>query len=134
MLATSFVSDAINVLWIAAGHSSSLSLRQTSGFAAISPWLLIPFLFVNPVFEETLVRGYLMTEIMQLRSSAITAIVFSVAIQTSYHLYYGAFGALTVGSGLAVLAIYYAKSRRLMPVTLAHLLWDLTGWLAAWHR
>ena len=45
----------------------------------------------------------------------------SLAVQTSYHLYYGVFGALMVGCGLSVLAISYAKSRRLMPVILAHI-------------
>jgi membrane protease YdiL (CAAX protease family) len=103
-------------------------------FYGISLWVLVPFLFLNPFFEEMLVRGYLMTEVSGLCGSMLLATLISVALQTSYHLYYGLFGALVVGSGLSVLALYYAKSRRLMPVILAHLLWDLTALLSAWHR
>jgi len=98
-------------------------------FASSSFWLLIPFLMLNPFYEEILVRGYLMTEIIELRSSVVLATLVSIALQTSYHLYYGVVGALTVGSGLAVLALYYAKTRDLMPVIVAHLLWDLMALL-----
>jgi len=116
------------------GHASLYSPRSAGMFAATSLWVLIPFLSVNPLFEETLVRGYLMTEIIELRSSKLAAVLLSVAIQTSYHLHYGVSDALCLGVGLAVFAVYYAKSRRLMPVIFAHWLWDLTGLIGAWHR
>jgi len=103
-------------------------------FSGVSLWMLLPFLFLNPFFEEILVRGYLTTELSELRGSVFLATLASLALQTTYHLYYGLFGALVVGSGLSVFAVYYAKSRRLMPVILAHLLWDLTALLSAWHR
>jgi membrane protease YdiL (CAAX protease family) len=95
-------------------------------FKDSSIWLILPFLILNPFFEEILVRGYLMTEWIDLRKSVALAAVISLAFQTSYHLYYGVFGAAMVGCGLSVFAIYYAKSRRLMPVILAHMLWDFT--------
>jgi membrane protease YdiL (CAAX protease family) len=97
-----------------------------SGFSGSSIWLIVPFLILNAFFEEILVRGYLMTELIDLRKSVVSATVISLAVQTSYHLYYGVYGAAMVGCGLAVFAIYYAKSRRLMPVILAHMLWDFT--------
>lgn len=103
-------------------------------FADVSIWLLVPFLVLNPFFEEILVRGYLTTELIDLRGSVWLASFVSLAVQTSYHLYYGIAGALVVGCGLAVFAIYYARSRRLMPVITAHMIWDLTALLAAWHR
>lgn len=96
-----------------------------NNFSATSIWLILPFLVLNGFHEEIIVRGYLMTEWMELRGSAQMAAFISLAVQTSYHLYYGVFGALTVGCGLSVFAIYYAKSRRLMPVILAHIFWDL---------
>jgi membrane protease YdiL (CAAX protease family) len=102
-------------------------------FAATSPWLVIPFLFLNPFCEEILVRGYLMTEIIELRSSRVLAVLVSLGIQTSYHVHYGV-GAISLAGGLVFFAIYYAKSRRLMPVILAHWLWDLTALIGAWHR
>jgi len=75
-----------------------------------------------------------MTELIDLRKSALLATVISLMVQTSYHLYYGLAGAIVVGSGLAVLAIYFAKSRRLMPVILAHMLWDSTAIFGFLHR
>lgn len=115
-------------------HKSPQLPDISTRFDATSLWFLIPLLLLNPFFEETLVRGYLMTELIELRHSVALAVVVSLAVQTSYHLYYGIYGALTVGSGLSVFALYYAKSRRLTPVILAHLLWDLTALLGAWHR
>lgn len=96
-------------------------------FESSSFWLLIPFVILNPFYEEILVRGYLMTEIIELRSSVVLATFVSIALQTSYHLYYGVVGALSVGGAFAVFALYYAKTRDLMPVILAHLFWDLTA-------
>jgi membrane protease YdiL (CAAX protease family) len=103
-------------------------------FSTSSLWLFLPFLLLNPFFEEILVRGYLMTELIDLRKSVLLATVASIVVQTSYHLYYGVAGAVVVGSGLTVLAIYFAKSRRLMPVILAHMLWDSTALLGFLHR
>jgi membrane protease YdiL (CAAX protease family) len=96
-----------------------------NNFSATSVWLILPFMVLNGFHEEIIVRGYLMTEWIELRGSAQMAGFISLAVQTSYHLYYGVFGALMVGCGLSVLAVYYAKSRRLMPVILAHIFWDL---------
>jgi membrane protease YdiL (CAAX protease family) len=96
-----------------------------NNFSGTSIWLILPFLVLNGFHEEVIVRGYLMTEWIELRGSAQMAGFISLAVQTSYHLYYGVFGALIVGCGLSVFAIYYAKSRRIMPVILAHIFWDL---------
>jgi len=103
-------------------------------FSATSRFLLLPFVLLNPFFEEILVRGYLVTELIDLRKSVVLATLISLALQTSYHLYYGVAGALTVGCGLTIFAIYYAMSGRLIPVILAHMLWDLTALLDTWHR
>ena len=102
-------------------------------FSGTSIWLVLPFLVLNAFFEEVIVRGYFMTELIELRKSVVLAAVISLAVQTSYHLYYGVYGAAMVGCGLSVFAIYYAKSRRLMPVILAHMLWDFTTVLAKMH-
>jgi membrane protease YdiL (CAAX protease family) len=112
----------------------SLQEGPRSGFSGASIWLIVPFLILNAFFEEMLVRGYLMTELIDLRKSVVFAAVISLAVQTSYHLYYGVYGAAMVGCGLAVFAIYYARSRRLMPVIFAHMLWDFTTVLSKLHR
>jgi membrane protease YdiL (CAAX protease family) len=110
------------------------SIAPASQFSTSAIWLMLPFLLLNPFFEEILVRGYLMTELIDLRKSVALAAVVSLGLQTSYHLYYGVFGATIVGCGLAVFSIYYAKSRRLMPVIFAHMLWDFTTVFSKLHH
>jgi membrane protease YdiL (CAAX protease family) len=78
-----------------------------------------------PIFEEVLVRGYLMTEMIELGTPAWLAVVVSVFVQASYHTYYGLGGAIMLSGVFIVFAVYFAKSRNLMPVILAHLLWDV---------
>jgi len=133
LLTMRLVGTVLNNAWFLAGLRSH-QVETRGMFTSTSIWALLPFLLLNPFFEEILVRGYLTTELIDLRKSVVLATLVSLGLQTSYHLYYGLIGALTVGSGLAVFAIYYAKSRRLMPVILAHMLWDLTALLGSWHR
>jgi membrane protease YdiL (CAAX protease family) len=78
----------------------------------------------SPIFEEVLVRGYLMTEIIELGKPSGWAIAASVILQTSYHVYYGLGTAISLSGIFLVFAAYFSKSRRLMPVLLAHLFWD----------
>ena len=127
------VGIAINDAWLVMNPRSVPRVETRGMFSNTSVWFLLPFLLLNPFFEEILVRGYLTTEFIDLRKSVVLATLVSLGVQTSYHLYYGVLGALVVGSGLAVFAIYFAKARRLMPVILAHMLWDLTA-LSSWHR
>src|SRR5262249_52578579 len=95
---------AFNRIWFLATQHIPQWPETRGMFAGTSMWLLVPFLLLNPFFEETLVRGYLTTEVIDLRQSVVLATFVSLALQTSYHLYYGVFGALVVGCGLAVLA------------------------------
>jgi membrane protease YdiL (CAAX protease family) len=129
LVTLALTSYGIRSAWLLVTHRVLQARPAGPIFATSSFWLLIPFLILNPFFEEVLVRGYLMTEIIELRSSVLLASLVSIALQTSYHLYYGVFGALIVASGLAVFALYYAKTRDLMSVIVAHLLWDLTALL-----
>lgn len=122
---TAFLASyATRSTWFLMTHKE-LPVGVRSTFAATSFWLLVPFLILNPFFEEILVRGYLMTEIIELRSSVVLGTLISISVQTSYHLYYGVEGAIFVGGGLAIFALYYAKTRQLAPVIVAHMLWDL---------
>jgi membrane protease YdiL (CAAX protease family) len=93
-------------------------------FSRPTIWAL-PFMLLNPFFEELIVRAYVMTETKELTGSTLTAIVFSVLLQVSYHLYYGWMGALSVAFPFIVFAIYYARSRRAVPIIIAHAVFDL---------
>ncbi len=86
--------------------------------------LSIAFICVNAFFEEMIVRGYLMTEILELGGSGALAIVISVAVQMSYHLYQGFTNGIVLVTIFTVFSIYFWKTRRLAPVVLAHLCVD----------
>ncbi|HEY0705076.1 MAG TPA: CPBP family intramembrane glutamic endopeptidase [Candidatus Acidoferrales bacterium] len=94
--------------------------RMGIGYWAHAGFASIPASMLAPIFEELIVRAYLMTEIMELTGSAALAVAVSVLIQTSYHLYYGWYGALHLGFFFLVLALYFAKSRLALPGILAH--------------
>jgi membrane protease YdiL (CAAX protease family) len=88
-------------------------------------WMMFFVSLINPFYEELIVRAYLMTEVQALTGSWVLAGAASVAIQTSYHLYYGWLGALAVGIQFLVFSIYYARTRRAMPIVVAHGLIDV---------
>jgi membrane protease YdiL (CAAX protease family) len=93
--------------------------------------LSILFMVLNPFFEEVIVRAYLMTEIVSFTRSRTAAVMVSTGLQTSYHLYQGGLNATRVGCIFLVFAIYYAQTRRIAPIVLAHMFFDMT---ALWHR
>lgn len=81
--------------------------------------------FINPFFEESIARGYVMTEVIDLTGSAWKAVALSTLMQMSYHFYQGAPAALSHGAVFLVFSIFYARTRRLAPVILAHLYFDV---------
>jgi membrane protease YdiL (CAAX protease family) len=89
----------------------------------------IAFCLLNPFFEELVVRAYLMTEITELTGSTVWAVILSVVVQFSYHLYYGWGGAISLCFQFLVFALYYAYWRRALPVVLAHGFFDVYGML-----
>src|SRR5579864_4226143 len=58
-------------------------------FAGGSPVLLLIYSAGASVFEETIVRGYVTTELAGLACPIWMASAISVLLQTSYHVYYG---------------------------------------------
>jgi len=127
----SYATQYVHFFWT----GSYLQFRDPQTiFAGASTTLFVLYIIAAPIFEETLVRGYLMTELIGLSCPVWLAALASIALQTSYHLYYGVAGALSVGGGFTVCAIYFAKSRRLMPVLLSHFLWDVAATYLTWHR
>jgi membrane protease YdiL (CAAX protease family) len=98
------------------------SLHGLLGFGISG--LAIVFVCLNPFFEELIVRGYLMTEIVELGGGGALAIIISVAVQMSYHLYQGLAHGIALTASFAVFSLYFWKSHRIAPVVLAHLCID----------
>lgn len=75
------------------------------------------------VTEEVLVNGYLLTRLEQLGWSPRRALVLSLVLRTSYHVYYGLGFLLTVPFGYFVTRSFQ-KHRRLNRPIAAHFLFD----------
>jgi len=87
--------------------------------AGISLFTIV-FVFVNPLFEELIVRGYTMSEVMALGGSRNFAILVSVLLQMSYHVYQGLLRAIGLTAAFLVLSIYFSRERRIIPIVIAH--------------
>ena len=48
------------------------------------------------------------------------AVVISVVLQVSYHLYQGTARTIAVAATFTVFSIYFARTRRIFPVVVAH--------------
>jgi membrane protease YdiL (CAAX protease family) len=103
-----------------------------SDFFAHPSVAAIPFSLLNPFFEELIVRAYLMTEVLDLTGSSTLAVALSVAVQFSYHLYYGWAGAISLSFQFLIFALYYARSRRALPIIVAHGFFDIYGLVRLW--
>lgn len=89
------------------------------GYAGPLRWLAV---IPGAAHEELIVRAFLMTEVAGLSGSWPLAVLVSVGFQTVYHLYQGTPAALMAAGGFFVSAVYYASTRRITPVILAHAL------------
>ncbi|GLW30025.1 CPBP family intramembrane glutamic endopeptidase [Actinoplanes regularis] len=97
-------------------------------------WWTVPVLIMsaiqNAILEEVLVVGYLITRLQQIgRLSMPWIIVCSAVLRGSYHLYQG-FGGF-VGNFVmgVVFALFYLKTKRVMPLIVAHSLLDITAFV-----
>jgi len=78
---------------------------------------------VTAVAEETLVNGYFLTRLEQLGWNPRRALILSLILRTSYHVYYGLGFVLTIPLGY-FLTRSFQKHRRLMRPIVAHFLYD----------
>ena len=78
---------------------------------------------VTAITEETLVSGYLLTRLEQLGWQPRRALALSLALRTSYHVYYGLGFLVTIPIGY-VLTRSFQKHRRLARPIVAHFLYD----------
>jgi len=85
---------------------------------------------ITAVAEEVSVNGYLLTRLDQLGWSPGKAFWLSLALRTSYHLYYGVGVLLTIPFGYFVTRSFQ-KHRKLSRPILAHFLFDATAFLIA---
>lgn len=85
---------------------------------------------ITAVAEEVCVNGYLLTRLDQLGWSPARALWVSLALRTSYHVYYGIGLVLTVPFGYFVTRSFQKHGKLSRPI-LAHFLYDSTAFLIA---
>jgi membrane protease YdiL (CAAX protease family) len=92
---------------------------------------------INPIFEEVFVRGYVISSLRE-RIGVANAVGVSTGIFIAYHLYKGV-GVLAVVPGALLFALWFAYTKRLAPLIIAHAGIDfvpLTWWWwesSRWH-
>jgi membrane protease YdiL (CAAX protease family) len=98
-----------------------------------APWaVILVFLVVNSVFEETLVTGYVVSALSG--QEAALAITASTLLRFLYHLYQGPVATFTViPFGLLFGAVYW-RWRTLWPLVVAHTLANLLAFAVASYR
>ncbi|MCQ6271033.1 CPBP family intramembrane metalloprotease [Pseudarthrobacter sp. R1] len=102
--------------------------------SALDPyWWTVPVLVLSAVrhaiVEEVIVVGYLLDRFGKFGWSVPLAILASSTLRGSYHLYQG-FGPF-IGNAVmgVVFALIYAKSRRVMPLVVAHALINIVAFV-----
>ncbi len=90
--------------------------------------ILVAISIVNPVFEEVLLCGYVVTALKD-KLGAAAAINVSAGIRLACHLYQGPVGVLSLVPEGLVFAAWFARTGRLWPLIAAHALQDLLGLL-----
>jgi membrane protease YdiL (CAAX protease family) len=124
LMAVLYVALSPSVPWLreVARHGS---FDQAALFGTSANYLAVLVVFLNPFHEELLVRAFLITEVEGLYCSTTLAVTLSVALQTSYHLYQGLPAALIHIPTFLMFSWYYVRTRRILPVIIAHLIMDV---------
>jgi membrane protease YdiL (CAAX protease family) len=92
-------------------------------------WWALPVLVLaavgNGVLEEVVVVGYLITRLQELGWRTASSVAASALLRGTYHMYQG-IGAF-IGNAImgAVFALFFVRTRRVMPLVVAHALLDV---------
>jgi membrane protease YdiL (CAAX protease family) len=115
--------------WLVGTRIMGPSAKQIFGHPSIA---FLPFSLLNGFFEELIVRAYLMTEVFELTGSKALAVLLSVLVQFSYHLYYGWWRAIAISFLFVAYSLYFARWRRALPIIFAHECFDLWALIRLW--
>ena len=87
-----------------------------------SPLTIIAVSIVNPIFEESLLSGYVVTALQRWTTWQI-AVASSIFLRALCHIYQG-FGVIFIVIFGFILAAWYARYGRLWPLIVAHVFYD----------
>ena len=87
---------------------------------------LVAVSIVNPIFEEVLLCGYVVTVLSERRSFWM-AVNVSVGIRLACHLYQGPVAVVSILPLGLLFTYWYARTRRIWPLIIAHAGFDALG-------
>ena len=109
------------------GHAIPQPDNSAALFGTTMSIFPLLYVLINPFHEELLVRAFLITETEWIFRNTLLGIIFSVVLQTSYHLYQGLPGAVSHVTAFLLFSFYFVRKRRILPVILAHLYMDVSA-------
>ena len=101
-------------------------------FPSLHPAVTVAFCLFVGLYEELLFRGFLLTRLRVLFGGWTGPIVFSSVFFAVSHLYEGGFAILQIFILSLVLSIVFVGRGSLVPVALAHAVFDMITFLAAY--
>ncbi|NEE03376.1 CPBP family intramembrane metalloprotease [Phytoactinopolyspora halotolerans] len=114
------------------GHALNMNV-QIAASGLDQYWWTVPVLILsalkNALLEEVVAVGYLMERLRQLGWQVPAAIAASALLRGSYHLYQGygmALGNVAMG---VLFGWWYHRTRRVMPLVVAHTLLDVVSFV-----
>ena len=113
--------------WAASVPGAWEYLRDTHPTGAASAWVIIAVSVINPLFEEFLWLGYGYSALF--RFGPTVAIWASIMLRVLVHAYQGPMAVVGILPLGLVFTYYFARSRRLWPVIVAHMIFDTIGLL-----
>ena len=122
---------AAAILWAAFISGGIDQLRHAYPLGSAAAWVVVLLSTFNPIVEEFLWLGYGYTALRPFGN--VAAVVISVGLRTLLHLYQGAMAFVSIVPLGLVFTIYYARTRRIWPVIVAHMLFDVTALLRVIH-
>ncbi|MGH9644759.1 MAG: CPBP family glutamic-type intramembrane protease [Terriglobales bacterium] len=121
-------------LYAAFGHHLHRTFDVSALFGDHITIFTVLFVLLNPFHEELIVRGFLITEMEHFYHNTALAVFVSVLVQSSYHLYQGLGAALLHASTFLLFSIYFVRTRRILPVVMAHMFLDVGALAFYAHR
>lgn len=108
---------------------TDVGLRISNSAASVGVLFAIRILG-SAVYEEVIVRAYLMTRLLDLKAGNILAVAVSSLVQASYHTYQGFLATALKLPMFVVFSIFFLRLRNVWIVILAHLYFDVLWWIA----
>ena len=134
LLGSAILGLALKLLYVFLGRALRPQLDRAAMFGTALGFLPVLYVLLNPFYEELLVRAFLISEMEAIYRGTALAVLASVALQTSYHLYQGLPMALSHIPAFLLFSLYFVRTRRILPVILAHMLMDVSALAIYFHR